>query len=106
MSIHQPGRSMHTPGRTPCISPSVSNLVRSDGTVKEIEISIRGAEECFHHFVSLANGKSITIPSSERDVFAKICCDLGNKELIDLLFLNESPSLENIRFRLEIDATD
>jgi hypothetical protein len=42
------------------ISPSVSNLVRSDGTVKQLEISIRGAEECFHYFLSLANGKSIT----------------------------------------------
>jgi hypothetical protein len=88
------------------ISPSVSNLVRSDVTVKEIEISIRGAEECFHHFLSLANGKSITIASSEIAVFSKMCFDLGNKELIELLFSTESPSLENIVFRLETSATD
>jgi hypothetical protein len=88
------------------ISPSVSNLVRSDGTVKEIVISRRGAEECFHHFLSLANGKSITIASSELDIFSKICIDLGNNELIEILFSNESPSLENIAFRLEMNMTD
>jgi hypothetical protein len=88
------------------ISPSVSNVVRSDGTVKEIEISIRGAEECFHHFVSLAKGKSITIPSSQLHIFSKICVDLGNKELLELLFSNEPLSLENIAFRLEQNATD
>jgi hypothetical protein len=94
------------------ISPSVSNLIRSDRTAKEIEIEIdidisrRGAEECFHHFLSLAKGKSITIASSEIDIFSKICFYLGNKELIELLFSNESPSLENIVFRLEMNLTD
>jgi hypothetical protein len=85
------------------ISRSISNLVHSNGTGKEIEIaiSIRGSEECFHHFLSLAHGKSISIPSSEIAVFSKICFDLGNKELLELLFSNESPSLENIVLRLK-----
>jgi hypothetical protein len=88
------------------ISPSVSSLIRSDGTVNEIEISIPNAEECFHHFSSLANGKSIAIPTSQIHVFSLICDYLGNKELIEHLFSNSSPSLENIAFRLELKVTD
>jgi hypothetical protein len=73
------------------ISPSVSNLVRSDCTVEEIEISRPDAEECFHHFSSLADGNSVTIPSSQIHVFSMICIDLGTKELIELLFSKEPP---------------
>jgi hypothetical protein len=87
------------------ISPSVSTLIHSDRTVNEIEISIPSADECFHLFSSLANGKSITIPASQIHVFSLICDYLGNKELIELLFSN-SPSLENIASRLELNATD
>jgi hypothetical protein len=35
-----------------------------------------------------------------------MCVDLGNKELIEYLFSKESPSLENIALRLEMNATD
>jgi hypothetical protein len=38
--------------------------------------------------------------------FSLICVDLGNKELIELLFSRESPSLANFAAQLELNATD
>jgi hypothetical protein len=88
------------------ISPSVSSLVRSDGTVDEFEINRTGAEDCFHLFSSLADGKSISIPTSQLRLFSLLCSDLGNKELIELLTPNEPPSIANIPDRLQLNATD
>jgi hypothetical protein len=46
------------------------------------------------------------IPNSQVRHFSQLCFDLGNKELIELLFLNDPPSLENIASRLELHMTD
>jgi hypothetical protein len=92
--------------RAQFISPAVSELLRSDSTVRTFEITRPGAHNCFHHFISFANGESVTIPSPHTDLFVALCRDLGNHEILELMAPNEPPSVENIAVRLLIHSRD
>jgi hypothetical protein len=92
--------------RAQFLSPVVSELIRSDPTVHDFEISRCGAEDCFHLFLLFANGEQLTVPASQTPLFLAVCSDLGNTEIVELIFPNEPASVENIGLRLQLRATD
>jgi hypothetical protein len=57
-------------------------------------------------FLSLSESKSITIASSQLQLFSLICFDFGNHELIESLFSNSTRSLENLVIGLQLNLTD
>jgi hypothetical protein len=67
------------------ISPAVSRSLQTDPTITEFLIGTPGAKECFHHFLSLCKGDSITVEKSMIWHFAAVCRELEKEELLSIV---------------------
>jgi hypothetical protein len=67
------------------LSPRVSLACRADATIDEVKIEVDDAEGLFKEVISVADGCSISVDSSNRKSFASMLGALGNFELLGRL---------------------
>jgi hypothetical protein len=91
--------------RAQFLSPAVCRALASDPTLREFEINVPNGTSCFHLFLLLASGETITLPNSQATTFRSLCGALENTEL-PTLFSAGTATPETITSRLLLYPSD
>jgi hypothetical protein len=68
------------------LSPRIASAHSADITIDSFELHISSSERVFETFLSVGRGCSVTLTESNLGLFRSICIELGNQELLDVLF--------------------
>jgi hypothetical protein len=84
------------------LSPRISESRLIDVTVHELSIPVDDSGGVFGQVLSLGRGCDVPVTHENCDVIERICCELGNSELFEILFpeLDAEQSIENVLHRL------
>jgi hypothetical protein len=95
------------------LSPRVSALRRSDGTISELEVELDDPHHYFRDIVSIGFGLSVCVKAEEALFFGSVCAELWNTELFDSIFKLDAEKVDrksllsrlNVLSRLPSDPT-
>jgi hypothetical protein len=91
------------------LSPHISNIRRSDCTIRKMVISAADSSNYFQTFLSFGFGFTVCFKFEDYSIFQSLCLELENTELYEQLsnFLDESLTEENVISRLKtFDSVD
>jgi hypothetical protein len=68
------------------LSPRISNLRKSDSTIKSFQIETVDSAKCFERFLSPGFGSSVCLSCEDYLIFEKLSVELGSTEFYEQLF--------------------